>query len=235
MDGLVFANPAWARDRFLIRAESAEFELRLLPLLGGRAVEFPSLVLHQPELGLQMEADGRRHLGAGRETSDPRNVPWIGSLVMDRGTLHYVAAEQGADIRAAFEMRSAEAALPFHFQARGRWKGQAMAATGRTGSVLALQALLNQPFPVQVNVTAGSTSLHATGTVASLVSADGLDAAFELRGASLADLYRLVGVVLPETPRYAVRGRLTRKGDTWSVARVRGSPGRSDLSGRPEL
>ncbi|MGE0497249.1 MAG: AsmA family protein [Ramlibacter sp.] len=230
MDGVVFANPAWASDRFLIRAESAELELRLLPLLRGR-LEMPSLVLHQPELGLQIEADGRRTWALGQETSDPGNVPWIGSLIINGGTLHYVAEAQGADIRAAFEAQGSDSALPFHFQAKGRWKGQAMAATGRTGSVLALEAPLKQPFPVQVNATAGSTSLRATGTIASLLSAEGLDAAFELHGASLADLYKLVGVVLPETPRYAVRGRLSRQGDTWSVADVRGSLGRSDLSG----
>lgn len=59
LDGLSFANPAWARDGYLVRARRAEFDIRLWPLLAGR-VELPRVQLHEPRLGLQMEADGRR-------------------------------------------------------------------------------------------------------------------------------------------------------------------------------
>ncbi|MBX3655294.1 MAG: AsmA family protein [Ramlibacter sp.] len=231
LEGIVFANPPWAKDPYLIRAESAEFEVRLPSLLSGR-LDLPSLVLHRPELGLQIEADGRRTWALGRETADPGNVPRIGSLTMDGGALHFVAPAEGADVRAAFELKPSDTGLPLHFQAKGRWKGQAVAASGRTGSVLALEApSARHPFPVQVSAMAGQTSLRATGTLASLVSAEGADANVELRGASLADLYGLLGVVLPETPRYTVRGRLSRQGPVWSVSGVQGKLGRSDLSG----
>ena len=103
LDGVTFANPEWARDRYLVQAESAEFEIRLLPLLLGR-LELPSLVLQAPQLGLQEEADGRRTWALGRDTSDPATVPQIGSLEVDKGELHYVATAQGADIRMGFEI-----------------------------------------------------------------------------------------------------------------------------------
>jgi uncharacterized protein involved in outer membrane biogenesis len=231
LDGVTFANPEWARDRYLLQAESAEFEIRLIALLLGR-MELPSLVLRAPQLGLQQEDDGRRTWALGRDTSDPGSVPQIGSLEVDKGELHYVAAAQGADIRMGFEISpEAGEALPLKYEAKGRWQGQPFAANGRTGSVLVLNAPLAEPFPLQINAVAGNTSLRATGTLASLASVDGADAAFELRGANLADLYRLVGVVLPETPRYAVNGQVSRQGQVWNVKSIRGRLGQSDLAG----
>ena len=231
LDGVTFANPEWARDPYLLQAESAEFEIRLLPLLLGR-LELPSLALQAPQLGLQIEEDGRRTWALGRDTSDPANVPLIGSLEVDKGELHFVGRAQGADIRMAFEIDpQAGSVLPLKYEAKGRWQGEAFSANGRTGSVLVLNTPLREPFPLQINAVAGSTSLRATGTLASLATVDGANASFELRGANLADLYRLVGVVLPETPRYAVNGHVTRQGPVWNVTRIRGQLGQSDLGG----
>ena len=58
-DGVEFANPEWARDPYLVKAKAAEFDIRLLPLLAGK-VELPRVALTEPEIGLQMEPDGRR-------------------------------------------------------------------------------------------------------------------------------------------------------------------------------
>lgn len=231
LDGVTFANPEWARDPYLLQAESAEFEIRLLPLLLGR-LELPSLALQAPQLGLQIEEDGRRTWALGRDTSDPANVPLIGALEVDKGELHFVERAHSADIRMAFEIDpQAGHALPLKYDAKGRWQGEAFSANGRTGSVLVLNTPLREPFPLQINAVAGSTSLRATGTLASLATVDGANASFELRGANLADLYRLVGVVLPETPRYALNGHVTRQGPVWNVTRIRGLLGQSDLGG----
>lgn len=231
LDGVTFANPDWARDPYLVQAESAEFEVRVWPLLRGK-LELPSLALQAPKLGLQMEPDGRRTWALGRDTSDEGKVPQIGSLQVDQGELHYVAPARGADIRMGFGIDpKAGDALPLQYEARGRWQGQPFSAKGRTGSVLVLNAPLREPFPLEVQAVAGSTSLRATGTVANLTSVDGASATFELRGANLADLYHLIGVVLPETPRYAVNGHITRHGEVWDVANIRGRLGRSDMAG----
>src|SRR6478609_11021567 len=43
-DGIEFANPDWAQDRFLLRAEGAEVEVELLPLF-RRMVVLPRIEL----------------------------------------------------------------------------------------------------------------------------------------------------------------------------------------------
>jgi hypothetical protein len=234
MDGVQFANPDWAQDRYLVRAEAAEVEIRLLPLLLQRRIEMPMIRLTKPQLGLQVEPDGRKTWALGEDTKDEKNVPDIGAFVVDQGEAHYVAKHQGADVRAQFGLqRGAKDAgdLPLHFKAGGTWREQQFTAEGRTGDVLYLSQPLQKPFPAEVQLRAGATTLQARGSVASVATLDGANAEFHLRGDNLAQLYKLVGVVLPDTPRYSIAGRLQRRGETWQATGIEGKLGRSDIAG----
>ena len=228
-DGLEFANPQWARDPWLVKAEGAEVDIELLPLL-RRRIELPLVKLRQPQLALQLEADGRRSWALGSDTGNPQNIPQIGALVVDQGSVHFVAAHHGADIHTDFAIDQA-ADLPLSFKSRGTWKLGTFTAQGRTGNVLYLSAPLQHPFPVQLAASAGSTTLRAGGTVASLATFDGADVSVQLQGHDLADLYRLVGVVLPATPRYSVQGQLSKQGEVWSLRKINGKLGNTDLGG----
>lgn len=104
-------------------------------------------------------------------------------------------------------------------------------AEGRTGSVLQLSGGRTSPFPVQVTASAGRTSLQAKGSIGNLAALDGLDVNFDLKGRTLADLYNLLRVVLPDTPPYALRGHLAKQGEVWKVGAIQGKLGDSDLSG----
>ena len=240
VEDLAFGNPDWAVDRHLVRAQRAEVEVRLLPLL-RREIVLPSIRLTRPELGLQAEPDGRRTWALGSDTSDERNVPWIGALIVDQGTAHYVARAQGADIRAEFAMDASQrstadpSAMPLQFRAQGRWRGEPFQAQGRTGDVLYLSEPLKNPFPAEVQASAGKTTLRARGAIASLATLDRLQATFDLQGENLAQVYRLVGVALPDTPRYAVSGQLSKRGEQWTIRQVQGRLGRTDITGELSL
>ncbi|WP_082522175.1 AsmA family protein [Ramlibacter sp. Leaf400] len=238
MDGIEFANPDWAQDRHLVKAEGAEVEIRLWPLLSRREIVLPFIHLSKPQLGLQIEPDGRRTWALGSDTKDERNVPSVGALVIDEGTAHYVARHQGADIRLQFAMDkqapaepNAGPVMPLRFKAQGRWSGQAFNAEGRTGDVLYLSAPLQQPFPAEVQATAGGTQLRARGTIASLSTLDGANVNFQMQGPNLAELYRLVGVTLPDTPRYSVAGQLSKQGELWRVRDIGARLGNTDMAG----
>ncbi len=229
-DGIEFANPDWAKDPFLVKAESAEVEIEFLPLLRRRIV-LPRIVLKQPQLGLQLEADGRRTWALGRDTADPNNHPEIGALVVDQGSMHFVATHRGADIQTDFAIDGSDAQLPLSFKSKGTWRKQGFTAQGRTGSALNLSAALRSPFPLKVRAASGNTVVTADGEVASLATLDGANARVSIQGSDLADLYRLLGVVLPSTPRYALRGDLSKQGEVWHVQQIEGKLGNSDLGG----
>ena len=235
-DGIEFANPEWAKDPYLVKAEKAEIGIRLMPLL-SRKIVLPSIVLQQPEIGLQMEPDGRRTWAFGKDTSDTGTTPDIGHLLVDRGALHFLARDKGADIRVAFGIdqnldKDVAGALPFTFDAKGTWQSQPFAANGRTGSLLQLSpGAQTAPFPVEVRASAGQTRLNAKGSIGNLSTLEGIDADAQMQGQNLADLYRLIGVVLPDTPPYAVKGRVRKQGDAWDIAGLDGKLGSSDIGG----
>jgi uncharacterized protein involved in outer membrane biogenesis len=238
-DGIEFANPDWARDPYLVKAESAEIDIKFWPLLRGK-VELPLISLQKPVFGLQIQPDGRRTWALGKDTADAGTVPVIDALVVDQGTLNYLAEAQGADIKTEFAIAGADpgaaagpgqADMPLSYKARGTWKKEAFSAEGRTGNVLQLSETKSSPFPIEVKASAGRTSLQGKGSIGNLGALDGLDASFDLKGQTLADLYKVLGVVLPDTRPYAVRGRLSKQGALWKVAAIQGRLGQSDIAG----
>ena len=232
-DGIEFANPGWAKDPQLLKAEGAEVDIRLFPLLRGR-IELPLVMLRKPQLALQMEADGRRSWALGRDTADKSNIPDIGTLVVDEGSLHFISGGHGADIRSSFGLDSrADNKLPLAFRAEGTWQKQPFTAQGRGGNVMHLSAVAKEsPYPIEITATGAHTTLKAAGTVDSLSDLNGARTTFTIQGANLSELYKLIGVVLPETPRYELQARLEKQGDLWTVSQINGKLGNSDLSGQ---
>jgi len=236
LDGLEFANPAWAREPWLVRAEGAEFDLRLWPLL-GRQVDIPRLRLAAPQLGLQMEADGRRTWALGRGDAAASGeagrgtVPTIGLLQVDHGALDFYAPHLAVDMQAKFDVDPQRGEMPLAYRLSGRYRGQPLSAQGRTGDVLQVTQAGQPPFPMEIRAAAGRTRLQASGTVAALAGPDGIDARFELQGQTLGDLYGLLGVALPQTSPYRVRGQLGKQGRLWEVKDLSGRLGLSDIGG----
>ncbi len=230
-EGLELANPEWASEPFLLKAKAAEFEVKLLPLLVGKVV-LPRIALTQAQIGLQIEPDGRRTWALSRDTSDESAAPEIGALLVDQGTVKYRAAERGANLVVQFSLSQESASpLPLSYQATGRWKNEPFSAKGRTAGVLQMSRNAEAPFPMEIDAVAGRTRFKAEGSIANLEGLSGVDATFDLQGQNLEELYRLLGVVLPSTPPYRLRGRLNKHGQVWAATQIQGVLGTSDLSG----
>ena len=240
VEGLELANPAWAKEPYLLKATAAEFDIALWPLLFGKVV-LPRLSLTEPQINLQIEPDGRRTWALSRDTSDVGAVPQIGSLMVDKGALKYLAVNQGADLLVQFSIAAdsstpvaasvSATVMPLAYKASGKWKNEAFSANGRTGSVLQLGEDMKASFPIEINAATGKTTLKAQGSVENLLQFSGLDATFDLQGRNLEELYKLAGVVLPSTPPYKLRGKLSKHGTLWSASQIRGVLGSSDLNG----
>lgn len=261
LEGIEFANPEWAREPYLVKAQAAEFEIKLWPLLFGK-INLPRVSLVKPLVGLQIEPDGRRTWALARDTSDTGATPTIGTLVVDQGTVKYIASARGADITTQFSLAPeagaitgaivgaiaasgaqgtsgisakgsvpAPVSLPLTYQATGQWKNQPFKANGRAGGVLQLSQNLKESFPLEINAVAGKTTLKAKGAIKNLQELSRLDASFDIRGNNLEELYTLLGVVLPSTPPYKLSGKLQKSGKLWSASQLSGMLGGSDLGG----
>ncbi len=230
LDGVEFANPAWARDPYLVQAERAEFDIRFWPLLSGKIV-IPRIVLTSPTVGLQMEEDGRRTWALGKDTSDPGTVPEIGTVQVDGGSVDFLAKHLGVDLNADIDFDSAAGEMPLGFKITGTYRKQPLTAEGRTGNVLQLTAAGQPPFPLRIDASAGQTRLRAAGTVASLDGLDGIDAKVDLRGQTLGALFPLLGLALPDTSPYAINVHVTKQGALWRGDALKGKLGLSDIAG----
>ena len=92
-----------------------------------------------------------------------------------------------------------------------------------------------RPFPVQADVKIGDTHIALVGTVTDPAHLAALDLRLWLQGVSMAHLYPLTGVTLPETPPYATEGRLVGQfredGNVFKYENFTGRVGGSDLNG----
>lgn len=117
---------------------------------------------------------------------------------------------------------------------KGTYNNAAIKGSGKAGGVLRLQDA-TRPYPLQADVTVGKTRIDLAGTLTNPASLTALDLRLHLSGASMAHLYPLTGVVLPDTPPFDTRGRLVgelrKQGSTWRYEKFTGRVGGSDLAG----
>ncbi len=122
----------------------------------------------------------------------------------------------------------------FGWQVGGRYQGAPITGRGKTGAVLALQQP-DRPFPIQADMRIGGSHIAVIGTLTDPMHLDALDMQLWLSGPSMARLYPLFGVTLPDTPPYTTVGRLRadlhRDGSRFSYRNFRGRVGASDLQG----
>lgn len=122
----------------------------------------------------------------------------------------------------------------FAWTAQGSYQGAAVTGSGKTGAVLALQQA-NPPFPVQARLHIGDTKIAFVGTLTDPMHLGALDLRVWFAGSSMAKLYPILGITLPETPPFGTEGHLSAElhehGSRFSYQDFRGRVGESDIGG----
>jgi uncharacterized protein involved in outer membrane biogenesis len=126
----------------------------------------------------------------------------------------------------------------FAWTVDGRYQGTPVTGTGKTGAVLALQQT-DQPFPVQARMHIGDSKIALVGTLTDPLHLGALDLRMWFAGTSMAKLYPIIGIALPETPPYATEGHLSAElhlhGSHFIYRDFRGRVGGSDLGGNVQV
>ncbi len=232
-DTLRFANADWADEPVMAAADRLELQIEAVPLLFRRQVRLPEIRLVRPVLLLETNpagGTGNWDIGLGGGDGTP---PQVRRLWIDDGRMRFLDApgDTMIDVRlASREARDADAAPPIAVEGGGRWTGNAFSLEGTAESPLALQDS-EAPYRLDLRARAGDTRAHVRGALVAPLQLRDFDLQFALSGRNLAHLYPLVGVALPDTPPYALDGRLTRDGATWHYDDFTGEVGQSDLAG----
>ena len=232
-----FANPSWAAEPQMLTADAVDLSVDLRELLRGRLV-FPEVRLQRPRAFLEQASGGRKTWLLDPAQTDEDSRLQIGLVWLDQGEIHYADASRSTALRVELQTTGTPATGPapgaasagVAFKAEGRFHGQALAAHGSGGPVLAWGDE-TRPYPLRVQATLGRTEVQAVGTVTSLLRFTAVDLLLSLRGDSLASLFPLIGIALPPTPAYHSAGRLVRQGGQWRYESFSGQIGHSDIAG----
>jgi uncharacterized protein involved in outer membrane biogenesis len=123
------------------------------------------------------------------------------------------------------------------WRSHGRFNQDTLSGVGTAGAILSLQAS-DVRYPIQAEVTVGQSKITIAGTLTNPTHASALDVNLKILGASMADLFAFSGVLLPQTPKFSIEGRLAGSIKPGAI-RLRyqgfkGKVGSSDLEGTLE-
>ncbi|MRX08948.1 AsmA family protein [Pseudoduganella sp. FT25W] len=209
------------------------FAVELLPLLRQR-IEIPELRFDNPKLLLQREADGKNNWTFKREDKESVWSLDVQRVVFTKGTVRYIDAMTHVDASAQVDTIN-DPRYGVSWQLSGKWNNQDIQGSGKAGAVLSLQKQ-TAPFPLAASLNVGGTSISFDGTLTKPAALTALDMRLKLSGPSMARLYGLTGVLLPETPPFVTEGHLTgnlgANASHWIYDQFTGKVGASDIAGK---
>lgn len=235
-DGLTFANATWAKQPQMATADRVEIDLRVWPLLRGQ-VRIPEIRLTRPDLLLETAPEKNQPGNwdfLGPSDGDP---PVLQRLLVDDGRLQFQDAAGRTDVMVSLDSgkpRDKDSGPPLLVKGKGRWQGNPFSLEGNTESPLELTNT-GHPFRIHLDGRAGNTHAIASGTLTNPFQLRVFDLQLMLSGQDMEDLYPLIGVAMPSTPPYRLKGQLKRDNAIWRYENFTGTAGDSDLGGTAQI
>ena len=199
-------NPDWARSGPLM-AQVPALDFTLDPWrLPAKEIRITQLRLDSPALVFEKQGEQRKNWQFGTDDRAQRS-DWhfgIDSIAVASGRIRYLDADKRTDLQLQL---ATEPDGSLRWQAGGRYNGEPLQGRGSAGSLLALRSS-DTRYPVDAQLTIGKTQITASGSVTNPSDPRALDIRLSLAGASMADLFPISGLLLPETPKFDTRGRV---------------------------
>ena len=238
--GLKVENTDWAEADHMVTLGEGTVAVKIWPLVTGE-LEFPEIVLREPKIHLAKKGPDKVNWrigggdgGAGGDAvPDQRGeFPAIGRLVIEDGLLTYKDATRDLDVTGKLSTVKADASGDDSVTAslKGTLQGRPVMLDFSGGSMVHLQET-DKPYPVDFELRSGETRISAEGTLTDPVKVAGIDIELSIEGPTLADIFPIVNIPLPDTPPYSLDGALAKEGERWRFENFSGVVGDSDLSG----
>ena len=209
------------------------FSLNPLALLDKRIV-IPVLRFEAPAVELIRNADGKNNWTFRHE---PKESPWkldLERIIFTKGVVHYKDAVEKADVTADVDLIDGDSPYGVSFKLKGSFNGGPVTGSGKAGAVLSLKQQTT-PYPLAADMRFGAVRVAFEGTLTKPTKLAALNMRLKLSGPSMARLYAVTGLVLPETPAFSTEGRLIGALDgprsLWTYDKFSGKVGSSDISG----
>jgi uncharacterized protein involved in outer membrane biogenesis len=231
-EDIAIGNPTWAERDQLATIGRVAFVIEPLSLF-RHTVLLPQLDIEAARVVLERAADGRNNWTFAKQEQSEQPSAWrvaFGSLRIAGSRISLVDEQQ----RIAIDSRIDTAAKGIVWQLVGDFAGAEVSGQGSAGSLLALGDK-RTPYPVDARLQVGDTVIAVKGELTNPSQPVAVDVQLEVAGASMAQLYPLTRIVLPETAAFATAGHLTGAlgvGDSkWRYENFTGKVGGSDIGG----
>ncbi len=238
---LWIANPDWATGEDnapFVSASEVRFVVETWPLLWGR-INLPEVLLRDPTIAALKAETGEANwefgpvAEAAGEVAAPEErgeFPYIGRLDIEGGKLTYRDAARGLDLAGTVATATGDTRGDVELKLDGTLEDRQVTFTFAGASLLELRERTD-PYPFNLSLVVGGTEVHAEGTTTEPVQLQGFDVDLRVAGPSMADVFPIFGIPLPETAPYHVEGRLQRDGAKWRFDDFSGKVDDSDLRG----
>lgn len=257
-DDVMLGNPPSIPDVTMVHLQRVEATIAPLALL-HQQIYLPWIKMQKPDARLVQTADKKNNWTfdlASSQNSDANAAPsaWsfrLDNILFDQGQVRYRDAVNKADVTVTInplgkpvpyaqvaggdDQQKGAGDFVFGWQANGTYNNQKLDGDGKIGGMLSLRSKTT-PFPLQADVRNGTTRVRIDGTLQDPLNLGGLDVRLRFAGDTLANLYGLTGVLLPDTPPYETDGHLIarfneEKGPLFRYEKFNGHIGDSDIHG----
>ena len=173
------------------------------------------------------------------DKTDPlEGMPRFGTLVVKQGVVIVDDSPTNTQLRIDIAGREGEKlpdGTPVGYEAaiKGRWRALPLQLQIHAGGSLPLlqEDVDAPPVPLRVQGQAGAANVVFEGTAGALLGARRMDGALQFRGPSLAQVGAPLGLTLPNTPPFDLRGHLVHNAGLWHLRADRAHIGESRLRG----
>jgi uncharacterized protein involved in outer membrane biogenesis len=226
-------NAPWAGTQPLFKADRIATGIELGKLFTGHLV-LPYLELDHAAMSLTRDAQGRANWGATARSSGvgPR-LPLIRHVAVKDAVFELSDAIRHLHLKATLQATEGDpgsGAEPFALRGEGTLNREAFHMKFAGAALVELRT--DQPYAFDLDVEAVGSHLLAHGQLARPFDLSQLDADLQVNGRNMANLYYLIGLAMPYTPPYQVKGHVHAAGPTVTLTQAVAQVGSSDLHGQ---
>jgi AsmA family protein len=230
-------NVDWAKTGpDMARVQRVDFTINPFALL-ARRISVDSLLLTEPNLNFEQNTEGDNNWTFPKKEEKQNESKWafeLQDLAIAKGDIRYLDPGKKADVKVRIDTLDDGTVT---WKLGGKFNDEKLSGEGKAGSLLMLQNP-GVRYPAEALVKVGETTITAKGSITDPSHPSALDVELKILGASMADLFPLSGVLLPETPKFSTAGRvvgtLARGSMRLRYEKFTGKVGASDIAGTLE-
>jgi AsmA family protein len=235
-DKIAIANPK-GFDGDLATIDQLVIEVEVMGYIHNRVLTLSKIVVEHPVANVRQLPDGTDNYTLQMKSSGSNKPTQIGNLYIHNGAASVVMAKYKTDMNLTIHTERAPTTGTFAndpnivvVTAGGTYSEQPISGSFRGGALLSLRDPAH-PYPVDLHIANGSTTVALIGTVEQPMSFGGAKLKLTLAGQDMSDLYQLTNIPLPATPPYSITGHLDYTRNTIRFDNFYGRVGSSDLEG----